>query len=209
MDHTDFDPFEASSWDERYSGKDAVWSGKPNVQLVAEASKLTPGTALDVGCGEGADVVWLARHGWRVTGADFSAQGLERAARHATEEGVADRVDWWQIDVRTFDAAGRTYDLVTAHFLHLPDAGMVEATDRLAAAVAPGGHLLLVGHAPSEHFAHIDHDDRRALWVASDLVAGLPDGFDVIVAEQRPRRMVHRGETIDAHDSTLVARRRA
>src|SRR5918994_7799773 len=96
--------FEPPAWDERYSGDGTVWSGNPNAQLVAEASRLTPGTALDVGCGEGGDVIWLAMQGWRVTGADFSANGLARAARHAADAGVADRIDWWQVDARTFAA---------------------------------------------------------------------------------------------------------
>ena len=79
--------FEPPSWEERYSGEETFWSGNPNPQLVAEVSRLTPGTALDVGCGEGGDVIWLARQGWQVTGADFSANGLARAARHAEEAG--------------------------------------------------------------------------------------------------------------------------
>ena len=145
--------FEPSHWDERYSGAEPVWSANPNPQLVAAVSGLAPGTALDVGCGEGGDVIWLARQGWVVTGADFSAKGLARAARHAKEAGLTDRIDWRQVDARTFTADGRTFDLVTSHYLHAPDGGMVEVTKRLAEAVAPGGHLLVVGHAPSEVFA--------------------------------------------------------
>src|SRR5215212_3228239 len=86
-EHTDL--FEPAGWEERYAGEEKVWSGNPNPQLVAEISGMTPGTALDVGCGEGGDVIWLARQGWRVTGADFSANGLARAARHAEQAGVA------------------------------------------------------------------------------------------------------------------------
>ena len=152
--------FEPPGWEERYAGEEKVWSGKPNPQLVAEVSRLTPGTALDVGCGEGGDVIWLARRGWRVTGADFAANGLARAARHAEEAGVADRCDWWQVDARTFAAGGRSYDLVTTHFLHPPDGGMVEVTRRLSEAVAPGGNLLVVGHAPSEGFPHLTASHR-------------------------------------------------
>ena len=199
--------FEPASWDERYSGPESVWSGNPNAQLVVEASKLTPGTALDVGCGEGGDVIWLARQGWRVTGADFSAAGLARAARHAEEAGVADRVDWWQVDARTFSADGRSYDLVTTHFLHPPDGGMVEVVGRLAGAVAPGGHLLVVGHEPSEVFTQLSASRRRAMFFAEDLLPGLPEGFEAVVVEQRPRTMTRDGRTVDVHDSTLLARR--
>ncbi len=169
--------FEPPSWEERYSGEEKIWSGKPNAQLVAEVSGLTPGTALDVGCGEGGDVIWLAEQGWRVTGADFSANGLARAAGHADEAGVADRTDWWQVDARTFAADGRSYDLVTTHFLHPPDGGMVEVTRRLAGAVAPGGHLLVVGHAPSEVFTQLTATHRRAMFVAEDLLPGPAGGL--------------------------------
>jgi 2-polyprenyl-3-methyl-5-hydroxy-6-metoxy-1,4-benzoquinol methylase len=199
--------FEPSGWDERYSGEEKLWSGNPNAQLVAEVSALVPGTALDVGCGEGGDVIWLARQGWRVTGADFSSAGLARAARHADAAGVADRTDWWQVDARTFSADGRSYDLVTTHFLHPPDGGMAEVTGRLCGAVAPGGHLLVVGHAPSEVFTHLTAGQRRAMFVAEELLPALPDGFEALVVEQRPRTMTRDGVTLDVHDSTLLARR--
>jgi 2-polyprenyl-3-methyl-5-hydroxy-6-metoxy-1,4-benzoquinol methylase len=202
------DMFEPGSWDERYSGEEKIWSGNPNPQLVAEAGRLTPGTALDVGCGEGGDVIWLARQGWRVTGADFSANGLARAARHAEQAGVAGRVGWWRVDARAFAADGRSYDLVTTHFLHPPDGGMVEVTRRLAEAVAPGGHLLVVGHAPSEVFTHLSDSRHRAMFVAEDLLPGLPDDFEPLVVEQRPRRMTRDGVTADIDDSTLLARRK-
>lgn len=205
---SDWEMFEPPSWDERYSGKEQVWSGEPNPQLVAEALRLTPGTALDVGCGEGGDVVWLAHQGWTVTGADFSAVGLARAARHAEQAGLADRTDWWQVDARTFDPAGRTFDLVTTHFLHPPDGGMVEVVRRLTAAVAPGGHLLVVGHAPSPVFTHLSESHRNAMFLAEDLLPALPDDFEVLVAEQRPRTTVRDGQTVEIEDATLLARRR-
>ncbi|HEY1134210.1 MAG TPA: methyltransferase domain-containing protein [Nocardioides sp.] len=202
------DYFEPAGWEERYAGaEDRTWSGRPNVQLVAEVTDLPTGTALDVGCGEGGDVVWLAQQGWRVTGADFSSAGLARAAHHAAEAGVADRVEWWQVDARTFAAGGRQFDLVTTHFLHPPDGGMVAVTRRLAEAVAPGGHLLVVGHAPSETFQMSDAH-RRAMWVAADLRDALPEDFEVVVAEQRPRPTVRDGVTLHVDDSTLLARRR-
>jgi len=198
--------FEPPNWEDRYSGEEKIWSGNPNAQLVAEMSGLTPGTALDVGCGEGGDVIWLARRGWRVTGADFSANGLTRAARHAEEARVAERTDWWQVDARAFAADGRSYDLVTTHFLHPPGGGMVDVTRRLSEPVAPGGHLLVVGHAPSELFTHLTASQRRAMFLAQDLLPGLPDDFEVLVVEQRPRTMTRDGTTVDVHDLTLLAR---
>ena len=201
--------FEPAGWEERYAGEENVWSGNPNPQLVAEVSGLAPGTALDVGCGEGGDVIWLARRGWQVTGADFSIAGLARAAKHAAEAGVAGRTDWLQVDARTFTADGRTYDLVTSHFLHPPDGAMVEVTRRLCDAVAPGGHLLIVGHAPSEDFAHGSESHRRAMFRADELLPALPADFEAVVVEQRPRRITRDGVTFDVPDSTLLARRTA
>lgn len=205
--HDDPDYFEPAGWEERYAGAESLWSGKPNPQLVTEAGRLQPGTALDVGCGEGGDVIWLAQQGWRVTGADFSANGLARAAQHAQQAGVADRTRWWQVDAREFDAAGAAYDLVTSHFLHLPDGRMVDAVGRLAGAVAPGGHLLVVGHSPAAHFTELSDAKRRAMFLAADLVPGLPSGFEVLVAEQRPRTVVRDGVSVEIDDSTLLARR--
>lgn len=199
--------FESPSWEERYAGEQSIWSGNPNPQLVAEVSALTPGTALDVGCGEGGDVIWLAHHGWRVTGADFSTNGLARAARHADEAGVADRTDWWQVDARTFAAGGRSYDLVTTHFLHPPDGGMVEVTRRLAEAVAPGGYLLVVGHAPSAVFTQLSSSHRNAMFLAAELLPGLPEDFEPLVVEQRPRSTTREGVMVNVDDSTLLAHR--
>jgi 2-polyprenyl-3-methyl-5-hydroxy-6-metoxy-1,4-benzoquinol methylase len=204
----DPDYFESDSWDERYAGTASVWSGNANPQLVAEATKLQPGRALDVGCGEGGDVVWLARQGWHVTGADFSAKGLARAAQHAKDAGVEDRTDWWQVDAREFEASGRSYDLVTSHFLHLPDGGMVDVITPLAAAVAPGGHLLVVGHSPAAHFTELTKRKRDAMFLAADLLPGLPEDFEAVVVEQRPRSVTRDGVTVDIDDSTFLARRR-
>ncbi len=206
-DQAEADLFEPAGWEERYAGEGKVWSGNPNPQLVAEVSGLTPGTALDVGCGEGGDVIWLAQRGWQVTGADFATAGLARAARHADQAGVADRTDWLRVDARTFSADGRTYDLVASHFLHPPGGQMVEVTRRLCEAVAPGGHLLVVGHAPSEGFARGSESKRQAMFRAEDLLPALPADFEILVVEQRARTVTRDGATFDVPDSTLLARR--
>ena len=84
---------QAAEWDTRYSERDgARWSGRPNGRLLAEAASLTPGQALDVGCGEGADAIWLARSGWTVTAIDISEVAVTRAREAAERAGAA--VEW-------------------------------------------------------------------------------------------------------------------
>jgi SAM-dependent methyltransferase len=137
----------AEFWEARYQGSDRVWSGRPNPLLVREVSGLEPGTALDLGCGEGADAVWLASRGWRVTGVDISRTALERAAGHAAGAGVGDRVVWERHELGLTFPEG-TFDLVSAQFLQSPvPFHQDDVLRRAAAAVAPGGTLLIVMHA--------------------------------------------------------------
>ncbi|MET9776983.1 class I SAM-dependent methyltransferase [Streptomyces sp. NPDC006367] len=140
-------PAPADFWEARYRDTARVWSGRPNDLLVRETAGLTPGTALDLGCGEGADAVWLATRGWRVTGVDISATALERAAAHAAEAGVGDRVAWERHELgRSFPEG--TFDLVSAHYLQSPVPLDRQTVLRAAArAVADGGTLLVVLHA--------------------------------------------------------------
>lgn len=134
-------------WEARYRDTGRVWSGRPNELLVREASGLAPGTALDLGCGEGADAVWLAARGWRVTGVDISGTALERAAGHAADAGVGDRVAWERHELgRSFPEG--SFDLVSAHYLQSPVPLDQQTVLREAArAVAGGGTPLLVLHA--------------------------------------------------------------
>src|SRR5262245_34545887 len=105
-------------WDDRYGSADQIWSGNPNQRLVEQTANLTPGTALEVGCGEGADAIWLAERGWQVTAVDVSTVALERAARQAARIGpdVAGRIEWQQADILAWQPTPRHFDLVTAHF---------------------------------------------------------------------------------------------
>ena len=125
-------------WDARYRESERIWSGEPNAALVREVADLEPGTALDLGCGEGADAIWLARRGWKVTAVDISGVALERAARYAVAEGV-EGIDWQRHDLGSSWPEGE-YDLVSAHFLHSPgDMPRESILRRAAAAVAPAG----------------------------------------------------------------------
>lgn len=134
-------------WDTLYSRDDHVWSGKVNATLAQIVEDFTPGTALDLGCGEGADAVWLAQRGWTVTGVDVSAIALGRAKVAARDAGVAVGITWQQHDLDETFPAG-TFDLVSAQFLQSPLAmARIAIMQQAAAAVAPGGRLVVVGHA--------------------------------------------------------------
>src|SRR4051794_4427953 len=128
-------PVTPTDWDERYATAEQIWSGDPNGALVAEVSGLAPGTALDVGCGEGADAVWLARQGWQVTALDVSQVALERAERHARDAGVS--VTW--IRSGLVDAQLGTFDLVSAQYPALKRTPTNEAERALMGAVSPNG----------------------------------------------------------------------
>ncbi|MEO5710157.1 MAG: bifunctional NAD(P)/FAD-dependent oxidoreductase/class I SAM-dependent methyltransferase [Nocardioidaceae bacterium] len=205
------DFFEQPAWEERYGARDAIWSGRVNPQLEVEVAGLEPGRALDIGSGEGADSIWLAAHGWTVTGLDFSTVALERAGSHAATAGVADRTAWRQVDVRTFDptVTDERWDLVTSQFMHLPDGGMVDLTRRLGDAVAPGGTLLVVGHHPDDLHTGLRHGQPSFMFTPQDLVPALDDAWQVEVAEVRSRKADGPdGEVVTVRDSVLRARRR-
>ena len=199
-------------WDERYRSRDALWSGNPNPQLVAEAADLVPGTALDVGCGEGADAIWLAERGWRVTAVDISAVALERGAAQAAERGadVARRIDWRHEDLAAWVPAEASYDLVSAQFMHLPKKPREAIFRALAAAVAPGGSLLIVGHHPSDlQIPGLRGRPPELLFTASDIAALLdPHEWDIVVSAARERGATDpAGRPVTIHDAVLRAQR--
>lgn len=196
---------EPPAWDERYASTDAVWSGRVNPTLARLVAPLPVGRAADIGCGEGGDVVWLAQHGWHATGIDFSEVGLERARRAARDAGVADRTDWQRVDARTWQPDER-WDLVTAHYLHLPPDQMRALVARLATAVAPGGTLLIVGHHPDDvpqgHHSHAD------LFTPEDLLPVLDPAQWEVTTELAERTGTGHGADVVVRDSVLLAHRR-
>jgi SAM-dependent methyltransferase len=206
--------FDETAWDERYRSHGALWSGQPNVQLVSEASDLDPELALDVGCGEGADAIWLAGRGWRVTAVDFSSVALERGRAQALEIGtdVAERIEWLRADLTRWKPPTARYALASAQFMHLP-AGPREATfARVAASVAPGGSLLIVGHDPSDMQTTVPRPRSPELFFTADDVAASLDAneWDIVTHAARPRRATDpEGRTVTIHDAVLHARRRA
>lgn len=201
-------------WDSRYGESDRVWSGNPNTVLVREVTDLPPGHALDLGCGEGADAIWLATRGWQVTASDISGVALAKAGRHAAEAGpgVADRIDWQRHDLGVSFPAG-TFDLVSTHFLHTPgDMPREEILRAAAAAVAPGGVLLIVGHAGLPSWEPRPHPEVR-LPTPDEVVESLelPEGeWEVLLCEEHERIQIRPdGQPGTRTDNAVKMRRRA
>jgi len=202
--------FTQQFWDELYGRTSRVWSGNPNPLLTREVVDLAPGSALDAGCGEGADSHWLARRGWRVRGVDVSAVALERAEAHSEPE-IADRITWQRRDLTEWVPERQAYDLVNSQFLHFPRALREPLFGRLADAVAPAGTLLLVGHHPADLDTTVHRPAEPDLYFTpEELVAALdPDSWDVLVAEAVPRAVTDPdGRPATIRDTVLRARRR-
>lgn len=146
-------------WEERYAERDRIWSGRVNPWLAEVAGAEGPGRALDLGCGEGGDTVWLAEHGWQVVGVDISETALGRAAAEVAARGLTDRVQLVAMDLSA-DFPDGTFDLVSAQFLqsmvHLDRERIFAAAAR---AVAVGGLLVVVDHGAAPPWAeHVrDH----------------------------------------------------
>ncbi|MET3922583.1 class I SAM-dependent methyltransferase [Arthrobacter sp. UYEF20] len=207
----------AQLWDERYSSRAKVWSGRPNPQLLVEASELPPGRALDLGCGEGADAIWLASRGWTVTALDVSAVALERAAAHARETGHAGRIEWVRQDLATW-VPEPVYELVTAQFLHSTLMPWQQALQLAAAAVRTGGTLLVVGHHPEglppwgNHHPGNHHSIEKyftAEEVARELGIEAPEWHVDVVESRRRSATGPDGEAAGLIDAVLRATRLA
>jgi SAM-dependent methyltransferase len=210
----DHGPAEEASafWEGRYQEKDQIWSGRVNQVLADTAARLEVGTALDLGCGEGGDSVWLAGMGWRVTGVDLSATALQRARQAASETEVDARVTFEQYDL-TVDFPSGLYDLVSAQYLHSPlEFPRARVLQRAAQAVALGGRLLIVDHgapppwAPPNH----EHPDFSTVLETFDSLDLHPDHWRVDRLEAVERDAVGPdGQTGRLLDNVILACRLA
>jgi SAM-dependent methyltransferase len=180
---------QAAEWDTRYSERDgAKWSGRPNGRLQAEVASLTPGRALDVGSGEGADAIWLARSGWTVTAIEISEVAVIRAREAAERAGAV--VEWVCGDALRTAFPARSFDLVSMQYPALPKAAGEAAVRELLETVRPGGLLLAVYHDLSdEHREHMkSHGVDPADYVDADgLVRLLGDEFTIELHAVEPR----------------------
>lgn len=159
-------------WEERYGAQDRIWSGRVNTRLAELAADLPAGRALDLGCGEGADAVWLAERGWTVVAVDISQTALDRARAAAADRDVLGRIDFQHHDLSD-SFPGGVYDLVSAQFLHsLVRLEREQILRNAAAAVAPGGRLLIVDHGGAPPWADREVHDHH-FPAAEEVVAQL------------------------------------
>jgi 2-polyprenyl-3-methyl-5-hydroxy-6-metoxy-1,4-benzoquinol methylase len=171
-------------WNQRYSAVPLLWRVDPGPFLGGELARTEPGRALDLGAGEGRNAIWLARRGWQVTAVDFSDVALDRARELAASAGVADAVEWVQADLTQFDPGHECFDLVLVLFVHLPHDDRDALLRRAAAALTPGGTMLVVGYDHANATEGTDGvRDPAILFSPEDIVAQL-DGLRVERAEQ-------------------------
>lgn len=214
--------FHKDYWDAHWQQASKHGAGRDTVAnpyLARETISLSLGTALDAGCGEGAEAIWLADEGWQVTAADISPEALARASQRATRECAApERVQWVETDLSVWEP-GRQFDLVTTHYAH-PAMPQTAFYGRISDWVAPGGTLLIVGHLHTpetprhghghEQQGHGHHHPEEVSVTAASITAGLDaTRWDIVTADEPTRTLTnHAGRTIRLDDVIVRATRR-
>ena len=196
---------EREDWNRRYLDREHEPPAEPNRFVLAELAALAPGRALDLGCGMGRNAVWLAEGGWDVTAVDFSDVAVRRARRLAARRGV--RVEWLRADLRDYAPPEGAFDLVLLAYVHLPRVERRLVLRRAAAALAPGGTLLAVGHDLrnlTEGWGGPSNPD--VLYTPDDLVADL-EGLGIQRAERVTRTVETDEGEAEAVDALVRARR--
>jgi len=203
----------AEHWEKRYGGQERVWSGRVNATLAEVVGGFEPGTSIDLGCGEGGDVLWLAEQGWQARGLDISETAVGRARAEADARGV-DRATFTATDLDAWQPEPDTVDLVTASFFQSEVAlERIEILHRAATALRPGGHLVTISHAAPPSWS----DNPPALLLErmidvrteAEKLARPVEDWAVEVAEERRRPAVIPDGAPEEHvDAVLVLRRR-
>lgn len=196
-------------WEQRYSGSERIWSGKVNATMASVVAELAPGTAIDLGCGEGGDVLWLAEQGWTALGLDISATAVGRARDEAAARGL-DGASFEAVDLDAWEPEPASVDLVTASFFQSNVAlDRTAILRRASAAIRSGGHLVIVSHAAPPSWA-TDHPARMVGAQEDVAQLALPDdAWEVRIAEDRPRAATAPDGSAGEHlDAVVLLRRR-
>ncbi|CAN5314202.1 class I SAM-dependent methyltransferase [soil metagenome] len=218
------DEFDRDYWEQHWtdgSGTRVEFAGA-NPHVIRETAGLTPGIALDAGCGAGSEAIWLASQGWRVTGVDISATALAEAAERAAQVETPLPITWIEADLTDWRPDAEV-DLVVTNYAH-PATSQLDFYRRLAGFVAPGGTLLIVGHLKHEHAAghegapgsehdhghenEMEHPESSQVSLA-DITATFDSSEWVIETADEVSRKVgtHDGGTRQLHDVVVRALR--
>ena len=197
------------AWDERHQAGDFEGRG-PNPTLAAALAESDPsgppGVALELACGSGTNAVWLAGRGWQTTAVDWSPVGLEKGRAKAAAAGL--KVEWLERDLFAWEPPARSFDLVVIVYLHLPPDERTPVYARAAAAVAPGGRLVIVGHDRLQAFEDVPGPDPDRLFTAGEIAAELIAADPQLQSERE--QVVHRAAPPEHGpiDALLILRRR-
>ncbi len=181
---------ETTEWDRRYAARSHLFHVEPDSALVDLAGHLTPGRAVDLGAGEGRNSLWLASRGWQVVAVDSSEVALGRTSQAASDAGL--QIETVQADMTEFLARGDRFDLVVIANIHPQPHDRAMLLAAASAAVAPGGHLFLIGHH-IECYGHAGPPDPERLYTEERLRDAFP-GLTVERLERRERVGGHGGE---------------
>lgn len=200
-------------WENHYGQSQRIWSGKVNQVIEDLVAPLTPGTSLDIGCGEGGDVLWLASKGWKATGLDISPTAVARAKEDAAKHGLDEsQTQFIASDLNDWNPT-QLFDLVTLSFFQAPFEFPREGFLRKASSlVAPGGYLLALSHASIPSFAQIPEHERPIFPSPEQELEALaldPAQWNIHAAEVRERNITApNGEPAVMEDSVVFVQRK-
>jgi 2-polyprenyl-3-methyl-5-hydroxy-6-metoxy-1,4-benzoquinol methylase len=204
-DQADLPAFSARWWEQHYQGHESG-AGAPSPYVV-DLTALPIGTALDAGCGNGADAIWLAGHGWEVTAVDVSPTAIQHAEELAAEQApdVPGRITWVVADLSDWEPP-QQYDLVVSQYVH-PGVPFDQFVARLARAVAPDGTLLVVGHDHADRHSAAHAPEQASIGLDTVTRPLSSDQWDIDVAEIRTRQATHDSSQLTMHDLVVRAHR--
>jgi SAM-dependent methyltransferase len=192
-------------WNERYRRRELVWTAEPNRFLVAEVRDLAPGRVLDLAAGEGRNAVWLAERGWDATAADYSEVAIGKARELAQARGVT--ITTVVADATAALPGGPVFDLVVVAYLQLPEPDRTLALRHAAAAVGPGGTLLVIAHDETNLERGYGGPQDPSVLTGPLATAAALEGFDIEKAERVEREVDTANGLRVAIDHVVRARR--
>ena len=158
-------------WNEIWADIENCGSGSDEI-LAEQVERLTPGRALDIGCGTGGNAVWLAKKGWQVTAVDYSVVAIEKGKRMAAEQGV--NVEFVVAEAATYQPQSH-YDLITCFYIQMFPTQRANMLANMSKTLAPGGTLLFVSHDKSGPPSGWSEEDLLSLTTSEKIVAELPE----------------------------------